>query len=494
MNKTEDLLRLIKMMSKSEKGYFKKFVHGFSSSKENNYLLLFELLDKTEKPTDKQIEKYFTDRKMKVNLRALRRYLYQLLIKSLRLYNEKGNYRFEATNRVNEIEILMDKGFEEEAYQLSLDSVELCARYELLELKLIFLSYVHLTFGEKILWEDLPRNREDARKEIISTTKQLEYITELRHLELSIIYMANSFFPTKDKTRLFELENLVKHPILSDISALTSLEGVLGFHNVWRVYYSLKGEPHLALQHANKIPAIIENRQAINKSFIGRYARGVLNEAKLTIDTGQPKMAWALLEKLKRIPVESPGDEQWLEFTHANGLIHFLKTFPTYRDDLAKLAVKIEKKHIKPDPFTSAYKSGMVYDLSIFYFYIRDYDHSLDLLRVILNEKPMGSQGVFIHARLLQIVIHYEMGNKLLLPSLLKSTFRYMAKSDVRYEFERIVLRFFTRVLRPSNHVILKDELAWMKAEIVKSSLTEYEKTPLKLFDYVGWLTQKSEV
>ena len=84
------------------------------------------------------------------------------------------------------------------------------------------------------------------------------------------------------------------------------------------------------------------------------------------------------------------------------------------------------------------------------------------------------------------------MGNKLLLPSLLKSTFRYMAKAEIRFEFERIVLRFFTRVLRPSNHVILKDELAWMKAEIVKSSLSEFEKTPLKLFDYVGWLTKKA--
>jgi hypothetical protein len=492
MNKTEDLFKLIKVMSKSEKGYFKKFVQGFSSVKDNHYLLLFDLLDKPAKPSDKQIEKYFAERKTKVNLRALRRYLYQLLIKSLRLYNEKDNFRFEATNRINEIEILMDKGFEEEAYQLSLDSVEHCTRYELIELKLVFLSYVHLTFGERILWEDLPAKREQARKEIISTNKQLEYITELRHLELSIIYLANSFFPTNDKSKLAEVEALMTHPVLADASALTSLEGILGFHNVWRVYYTLKGNQLSALHHVREIPALIESRNAINKSFIGRYARGLLNETRLTIDTGPPGKAWALLEKLRKIPVETPGDTQWLDFTHTAGLIHFLKTFPTYRNDFTQVAMKIERTTITPDAYNDAYKSGLVFDLATFHFYTGDYNHALDLLSILLNEKSMGSQPVYVHARLLQIVIHYEIGNKLLLPSLLKSTFRYMAKAAIQFEFERIVLRFFTRVLRPSNHVILKDELAWMKAEIVKSSLSEYEKTPLKLFDYVGWLTKKA--
>jgi hypothetical protein len=99
---------------------------------------------------------------------------------------------------------------------------------------------------------------------------------------------------------------------------------------------------------------------------------------------------------------------------------------------------------------------------------------------------------MYVRARLLQILIRYEKGNKLLLPSLIKSTFRFMAKVQLNFEFERIMLRFFTRVLRPSNHVILKDELQWMKAEILKSSNTEFEKTPLKMFDYVGWPAAKT--
>jgi hypothetical protein len=491
VNKLEDLHKLVKSMSKSEKGYFKKFVAGFSAAADNNYLVLFDLLDKSEQLQPQKIEKHFAAAGKKINLRALKAYLYQLLLKSLRLYHEKNNYRFEATNLINEIEILLDKGFEQEAYSLSQEGTALCRRYELRELELIFLKYEHHTFGDKILWEDLPLVRQRLRNELIANTRQLEYCTEIRHIELSVIYLANTYFPTAEKGPLKELEKLVQHPLLQSADKIVAFEALLAFYNVWRVYYSLTGQKKKALQYAAEIPLLIENRQCINKTFIGRYVRGVLNQAKLTIDTGQPAAAWILLEKLKNIPTESPGDARWLEVTHIAGIIHFLKTYADYLPQGRKIAGVMEQKLLNSGLFEGTYKLSLLYNLSTFYFHAGDYSHTLDILNIILNRKPGGNHAMFVHARLLQIIIHYELGNKLLLPSLIKSTFRLMARAELQFEFERIVLRFFTRVLRPSNHVVLKNELKYMMAEVRKISNNEYEKQPLGMFDYIGWLEKK---
>ncbi|MFN8286269.1 MAG: hypothetical protein U0V74_05920 [Chitinophagales bacterium] len=493
MNKTDDLFRLIKSMSRTEKGYFKKFVQGFSSGKENNYVLLFDLIDKAEAADDKAISKAFAAQtKKKVNLRALRPYLFQLLLKSLRLYYEKDNYRFDATNRVNEVEILLDKGLDDLAYRRSAESVQHCAKYELNELKLLFLSYEHYAFGQ-IPWEEIPLVREKAYNHLKHTIRQLEYNTDIRHIELKLTYLFNTYFPTTDPARNEEVESLMTHNCLKDISKLTALDAVLGFHNVWRSYYSYKGELQKSYEHAHAIVQKIEDRDAINKTFVGRYVRALASEAKLATDLNRPEETLAVLAKMKKkVPVESPGDEHWLELTWMVSQIHFLKTFPTYLPDTKKLADRALVVINRPEGFYEGYKLLLTFDLAVIYFHLGDCNKALDLLSVIINRKPEGSRIMYVHARLLQIVIHYDLGNKLLLPSLMKSTFRFMAKADVQFEFERIILKFFTRVLRPSNHVVLSEELAWMKAEFEKASTNEYEKAPLKVFNYVNWLTAKS--
>ena len=67
----DDLFQLIKSLDKNEKGYFKKLTARYGAkSSGNDYLKLFDLLDKTAEYDETKIKKRFSKAGKKFNLSA----------------------------------------------------------------------------------------------------------------------------------------------------------------------------------------------------------------------------------------------------------------------------------------------------------------------------------------------------------------------------------------------------------------------------------------
>ena len=61
MKKTDDLFQLIKSLSKSEKGYFKKFSYLYTIEGEKNYIKLFDAIEKQKEYDEKKLLKIFNE-------------------------------------------------------------------------------------------------------------------------------------------------------------------------------------------------------------------------------------------------------------------------------------------------------------------------------------------------------------------------------------------------------------------------------------------------
>jgi D-tyrosyl-tRNA(Tyr) deacylase len=86
MKASDSLFRLIKSLSKNEKGYFKKMAEALAGSGGSNYLLLFDAIDKQNEFDEAAIIKKYSKENFVKNLSVTKRNLTDLILKALRLY------------------------------------------------------------------------------------------------------------------------------------------------------------------------------------------------------------------------------------------------------------------------------------------------------------------------------------------------------------------------------------------------------------------------
>ena len=84
----EDLLTLIKSLTKSEKRYFKLFIAKNSIGESSNYIKLFDLIEKAGSVEKQIIQKLYQDEDFMGNqFRVYKYLLYRQILKSLSAYH-----------------------------------------------------------------------------------------------------------------------------------------------------------------------------------------------------------------------------------------------------------------------------------------------------------------------------------------------------------------------------------------------------------------------
>ena len=84
---SEELFKLIKSMSKSEKRYFQLYATLFNTRKKNVYVILFDQIEKQKEYNEPKVLRAFRLKGIKVDLPSLKVYLYDLILKCLRNYS-----------------------------------------------------------------------------------------------------------------------------------------------------------------------------------------------------------------------------------------------------------------------------------------------------------------------------------------------------------------------------------------------------------------------
>lgn len=104
-----ELFELVKTMTPSEKRYFKLFASLHTVGSENKYMKLFDLIEQSEVYNEDKLIVGVND-KGGVTFSKLKRYLYSLILKSMRNYNVDKNGTHQLTSAVDDVSILFNKG------------------------------------------------------------------------------------------------------------------------------------------------------------------------------------------------------------------------------------------------------------------------------------------------------------------------------------------------------------------------------------------------
>ncbi|MEO6760540.1 MAG: hypothetical protein ABIO24_13860, partial [Saprospiraceae bacterium] len=136
------------------------------------------------------------------------------------------------------------------------------------------------------------------------------------------------------------------------------------------------------------------------------------------------------------------------------------------------------------------------YETASFYFQYcvicfgcADFSTALDYLNAWLNQpRSVDREDLQSLARMISLILHFELGNSVLLESLLRSATRFMQKKNRLFELARRFIHFMADLMRAANRQEQQPVFQKMKAELPQ---LPGAKSLLQTFDLDAWLESK---
>ena len=128
MKPSDELFKLIKSLTKSEKRFFK--LSSSLQSGEKNYLKLFDAIEKQLEYDEEDIKNTFKKENFIKHLPSEKNHLYKLVLKSLRAYHADNSVVSQLQEDIKNVEILFKRALYREAGKVLSKSKKLAYAYE----------------------------------------------------------------------------------------------------------------------------------------------------------------------------------------------------------------------------------------------------------------------------------------------------------------------------------------------------------------------------
>jgi hypothetical protein len=477
MIKKGHLFFLVKSLTKTEKRYFKLFVSNQKS--DTNYLQLFNVIDKQEQFDEEAIRKKFKGETFVNQLHVAKIYLYELILRSLRNYHSNDSVSGQILNLLRDTDIL----YRRELYEASLLKIEKAEKLALRYEKIVLLLEV-LQWKRKLLLTQAGPAGEganvilDAEKSALGRLHDLHNYWHKTH---------NVFEFVKGKSSLKEL----------DVRQATTLQAMtLHRHLLYSIYF-MNGQMRKAEDEIALLISFLEKDPLRIEDDPGSYVTAISNKIGLLLAQKRWDETGNLILQMRTVPAKYKLTSQ-NNFTVRLWLRIFNLELEVYRDTLqlskATVLIREVEKFMRDhkNSIPDNYRIMLYYQVACIYFLKQDFSRSLVWINEIVNINFGGTRPELqCFARILNLMIHFELNNIIVLRYAVDSCRRFLKKMKMLGSFEKELLILFSRLSLAPNvgHAGIIRERASYLAEHFMSDLE-------KMRDYIdirAWLeTRKS--
>ena len=482
------LLELISTMTPSEKGYFMKSVGGFSRDKQKTYIRLYKILEANGFENDAAIREQLSVKK--TNIHSIRNFLYTQILKSLRAYHSEKNTQFKIRELLDYAELLSEKGLLQQSQHFTDLGIALSDPVTLPAYQIIFQTQ-QIQLLRSYDEEEKIKKTDEIVLSITESAEIIKHAYITRQGLTKALFYVNTYFPLRNQLIKMEV-----YQLLHELISLPDTEKQnYRFRNARNaaisLLYRLLNDWDNALHYQEKTIRIFEQMQTqlLNRNIpaIGAY----YNYISLFINKGD-RINYAIqLKKLQALPVSGKAEEHYLKAVVTQlqlDDIIFNKDIFNGKQIVRDTIIFLEEKH----PIVSIYHDTLL-RLAAYFIYDKNYVEALDIINKLLNSNFHHSLRSFVvHVKLMNILIHFELNNFLLLPGLIRSIYRFMMQQELKYEIEKAILNFFKRTFVVTNPTQLEKEFEKLLHQLEYISNDSYEQQALlSFFDYRFWIAGK---
>lgn len=494
MDKADSLFELIKSLTKSEKRYFKRFTLIYSSGKQNNYLKLFNEIEKQNVYNESLIRKKYKNEKFVKQLSVTKEYLYNMILKSLNLYNTKKNFHIKIRELISNTELLFLKRLFSQSYKELIKAKDYAYSHEFY-LQILEILGDELLVLRELNFPDEMKRLEEIEKEENRVLTEIMNIRMLlsQYRKLSAILHSEGV-PVINCNARNKIKNIMSHPVfIQGKSYFSSEANSLFYHSFISSSLAFNDMPGAYKYSRELIMYIEQNPQ--NMSLRPRnYFSCLFNTCEICIELGKLDESKIFFTKLTDFMNSFIRTSEFNRFTfYINFIILKLRINNLFGGELTNN--ELDDIHETINRYSNKDKNYLIpyyLNLAISCFINKNYQKSIVYLNYILkNEYNKIRKDILITTRLLLIIVQFELKNYDYLEYIIISTYKYLLKNKEKPEPELLLLKIFKKLGDVHNERELISLLKYIKGELDLLENLISESTMSKYFDFKAWLESK---
>jgi hypothetical protein len=492
--KSDHLLELIQSLTKAEKRHFKLFSSRLQRQEGTQFIKLFDILEKTKEIDDDLIRKKLGNI-AGVKYANLKRNLYSNVLTSLRLIHSSKKVDLEIREQIDYARILYGKGLYLQGLRL-LERIKTVARNH--DQEILLLEIVE--FEKLIESRHITRSHQDRSIQLTAESSRLTEIVinsvKLSNLKLLMygkyVQMGHVANAKDEKT----IQQLFKSHLPKINDATTNTLDLISFHQCQVWYYFILLDFSQAMEHAIRWKELFESKLFLIDREPDSYMHAMHYVLTCTYNLKQYTAFVKALNELEKF-----RKENYPKFNENSKLLSFVYVHTSrlhlyFMDGKFKEGLEIVPSTVRR---LDKYKDKLdEHRILVFYYKIAwlyigagdpksasNYlDKIIDLKSIPLREDLQG------YARLLNLIAHYEMGNKGLLSYLVRSSNYFLKKMHDLNKVQKAILHFFNRLINADTFKE-KELFAAFLPELMSLISDHFEQQAFIYLDIISWVKSK---
>ncbi|MGZ4060982.1 MAG: hypothetical protein ACXVPU_18270, partial [Bacteroidia bacterium] len=395
-------------------------------------------------------------------------------------------------NLLHAIEILYYKGLFKQCDKVIQKAKALAEKYEYFQFQLQILDWESRTI---IALADFERLNLFLQKDLEHKQKlidQHKMEIELKHLEEKILHLTKALGHPRNDDEKSMYRKIMNHPLLKDEKKGMLFRAKFYFLNINSIYYEVLGDNEQTYEYRKKLIEFADGFPHMIKEEQIKYVICLNNLLNSQDELKKYDELKKTLHQLRSIETRSPNIQARI-FAYSYNLE---QTQSIISGDFKKVVEKhpeveegIKKnKNFMHKEFLVAFKYQFFYG----YFGIGDFNNSLKYMNQLLNEDTIKvRQEIYFFARIMNLIIHYELGNFELLAYNIRSTYRFFLSRKRLFKFETVMMDFIKESSKFNSQKEIKAGYISLKSRLEKLADDPYESQVLGFFDIISWLESK---
>jgi hypothetical protein len=489
------LFDIIKSLSADEIKFFQKA--SSLQQGEKNYIKLFGFIASLDEYDEEAVKEKFKNETFIKHLPSEKNQLLHHILKSLRHFRIENSVASRIYEQIKDIQLLFNKSLYKQSRKVLNHAKEQAYRYELFYyvLEIIDLEKVLIDmeahFGEitNITIDKLIQEEIDIFKKIELHTYYEKLLSQLNKLSTRLLFV-------RTKTDVNAIEKILNDKLLNDTSIINSQKAMITAMHVKGLGYRLLNRNDEMFDSFQSVMYLMEHNPSmiseLPKSYVLAHGYIIRYYAIKRLYTD----GFKTIDKLKSLwlnPEFKSTDLQIAIFS--NSYINEMLLYAYIgQHDKAKNVIPVVIKGLeKYETKINEEELLRIYQvITMVYFGIGEYSKALHWINKIINSNYAElRQDIIRISKLINLIIHFELGNEDLLPYIYKSTQRFVASLDNKYHFETLFLDYFKKVSLSKREGKQVSTFVNFKGEMQKVFEDPYEKNALEYFNFYAWLDSK---
>jgi len=497
--KSNNLYELIQSLNKTEKRYFKLYSSRHTIGEQNNYISLFDFIEKMENYDEDEIFSAFKGESFLNRFSITKGRLYTNILKSLDSYYSTSSIDAQIYRTIHSADILFNKGLYTQAEKMLLSAEKMTKKHGK-NILLLEIKNKQKKLIEKEMYSDVKQNQlQTLFDEETLIINEIEKYQQLWNTKSLLFHGINQKGIIRSTEEINDLKQIVEKIKTIDIKNSTSKIKYL-YHHIYSAYYFSINNLELSYNHIIKNKSIVENNAHLFDDSPNTHFSIITNLIYIATKLEKYDEGSQFLSELKAIPESknytATTDLDIKYFSSIYSLELFLKIEQLDFEGAEKLIPAIESAYEKYDnQINNIRKAYIDFKVAIVYLSLEKYEEALNWITKILNSEGIDKkQDIYCFAQIINLILHYEMNNMRFLPYALSSTKRYIKGRNRMFKFEELFLKAITKISKSDlNQFDIEDILIPIEKELFALKNDNFEQIVFDYFDFATWVKSKIE-